>query len=70
MTEYTICVSCTEKPSGIVGTFIAGKGMRTAISPIFPSLAELFHWMRDNEWKRAEYPDGVFVPWRVEKIGV
>ena len=69
--EAWINVQCVENATGKVGTFLSlkesGKPSRTAISPVFAGLAELYAWMRRNGWRSAEWDGERFSPWRVEK---
>lgn len=62
--EYRIIVS-KQTPDGY-RTFIQDADGKP-VSPLMPDLAALFPWMRANGWVSAEYPDGKFVPWRVER---
>ena len=66
--EYTIRVQCNDAASGETGSYIAEKTTKAAMSPVFPSLAELFPWMRANGWKQDEYVNGSFLPWRVVRV--
>lgn len=47
---YYYCVQCTDVDSQEVGDFIH-KGDFRAISPVFPGLAELYLWIRDNGYR-------------------
>lgn len=59
--EYFIHVQCTATGHDHPGTFIAPKGCRTPISPMFRDLAELYRWMRETGWMSS--PDGA--AWQV-----
>ena len=70
MPEYFMHVQCTPPGATKRGTYIANDGGEghKLISPVFDGLTELFPWMKQNGWKVAEYPNGEFTPWRVEKV--
>ena len=51
--NYNIYVQCTDKTTGVKGTFI-GKDS-AAVSPIFDSLFNLYPWMKENGWKSESW---------------
>lgn len=49
------CIQCTDDRTGKVGTFgfthgryVNGKVRYNSLTPVFPSLVELFHYCREN----------------------
>jgi hypothetical protein len=70
--EFYIKVQCTVPETGDTATFLSQyeNGKERSISPAFPSLAELYPWMKRNGYASDEYEkvDGreVFRPWRVK----
>ena len=50
----TYCVSCTDRRSGKIGSFIIEPGSPSgafrALSPVFDNLFGLYDWMQKNGW--------------------
>lgn len=57
-----VYIQCTDSASGKVGSFI-GKD-RAAISPVFPSLLDLYQWTDAHGWIRDSAPTIVNVIYR------
>ncbi len=64
--EYFVSVQCPDM-DGRPATFIRSE-TREQVSPSFPSLAELYPWMRANGWQFDELVNGKFLPWRVSQV--
>lgn len=62
----TIVVSETDKSTGLYRTYIREYDSKTNISPYFPSLFELFDWMRTNYWILK--PSDSWDPWAVIRV--
>lgn len=52
--ETKYCTGCIDRRTGNTGAFIiepgSPPGAYRALSPVFDSLAELYPWMRQNNW--------------------
>ena len=61
-----LCIQCTCKQTGVVGSFLRDEETGDTLSPVFDNLAELFPWMTRNGWIEVrqefprKHPTGVF----------
>jgi len=46
-----MCIQCTDRQSGRIGTFISEEGKKEALSPVFDSTLGLLDWMRQNGYR-------------------
>lgn len=58
-----LAIQCTDKDSGLTGTFLF-QGDMSAISPVMPGCVELFAWAKAEGWKEGPkdpaHPVGVY----------